>query len=297
MARQTFRRAGARLAGLMGGSRSAGPASLALAAALALGPVLMTARPAGAASPAPAGLAAPVTQAEGTNGYRVVDRIAAVVNGEVITLGQLERRLRLQDAPTILIGGPCPLDAEGEAQNEEEGAAAAQEEAGLQGPAGAGDPATSDETRRRVLQQLIDRLLVLQHVRRFPQPEVTAERVDEEMASLVACFGSPREFQEVLDRWGQTRAAVRRDLEQQLMVRSYLQGRFGAIVEIGDDEIRTFYEETLVPEMEQRGAEVPALEAVEPRIRQILEQQEINRRQEQWIADLRARAEITVYVW
>lgn len=205
---------------------------------------------------------------------RVVDRIAAVVNGEVITLGQLERALRLESAPRILTGGPCRPEQEDST------------------PGGSGD-----DRLQRVLQELIDRLLVLQHVRRFPQPEITPQRVDEEMEALVACFGSPEAFREELERSGQTRASVRRDLEQQLMVVSYVQGRFGSIVEISDAEIRAYHEETLVPEMERRGEPAPALETVVPRIRQILEQQEINRRQEQWIADLRARAEITVYVW
>lgn len=237
-------------------------------------------------------------------GPRVVDRVAAVVNGEVVTLGQLERQLRLQQAPEILTGGTCRSPARDTVLPGDEEPTSSRQ-LGLQAPETSDSEANSqasaspsaDTRRLRVLESLVDRLLVLQHVRRFPQPGVTAERVDEEMATLVGCFASPEAFQQELDRWGLSRGGVRRDVEEQLMVAAYVQGRFGSIVDIDDDEIRAYYQETLVPEMDRRRAAVPQLETVAPRIRQILEQQEINERQEAWIDDLRARAEISLYVW
>jgi len=282
----------------MGATRPPGPGhALVARLGLAAGLTLLWVSPALGVTPA-------------QDGPRVVDRIVAVVNGEVITMGQLERRVLLQDAPAILTGGTCQADLAGDASAlsaGEPGGSGSPPPGAAGGPTGPGAATTPEPTgtpvaspdgnRREVLQQLIDRLLVLQHVRRFPQPGVTPERVNEEMETLVACFESPAAFEAELERWGRSRTAVRRDLEQQLMVNSYVQGRFGSIVEISDGEIRTYYRETLVPEMARRNAPVPELEAVAPRIRQILEQQEINRRQEQWIDGLRARAEITVYIW
>jgi hypothetical protein len=49
--------------------------------------------------------------------------------------------------------------------------------------------------------------------------------------------------------------------------------------------------------MERQGAELPPLETVRADISAVLLETEVNRRVDEWIADLRRRADVVVYAW
>lgn len=209
-------------------------------------------------------LAAPPAAAQAP---QLVDRIVAVVNGEVITLGQLNRTVRLtQDDPgdaTAL----CTV-------------------------------AGSDAAEAQVLECMIDDLLMFQHVRRFPQFDVLPEDIDAAYQQRVELFESREAFEEDLRRQQKTSAEVRYDLERQALIANYIDLRYRNVVDIAESEIRRFYEEDLRAEMERQGEQMPLFEAVDDElIKPLLAVLEVNRRVEGWIADLRRRAEIVTYLW
>ena len=200
-----------------------------------------------------------------------IDRIAAIVNGEVITLGEARRAMALQSGERLSsLGLACGEPIAGEA-----------------------DGAADGTAERAILECLIDATLGFQEVRRFPQLGVTVTDVDETYRRLAAEYVSRQAFEAELSRWGLTPAGVREDLERQLLVAAYVETRFRSFTDISEQATRDYYEDVLVPDMLERGISPPALEAVRDEfILPILREIEVNRRLRAWVTDLRRRARI-----
>lgn len=118
----------------------------------------------------------------------VIDRVLAVVSGDVITLSDVRAALALG---RVQVGT-------------------------------AADPA------RVVLSQLVDRALLLAEVNRFAPPEPSPLAIDAALESVVARFTSPEVFDATLERLGVDRAFVRDLLREDLRIRAYLDQRFTA---------------------------------------------------------------------
>jgi len=116
----------------------------------------------------------------------VIDRVLAVVAGQLIMMSDVTaaRELRL-----------VPLE-------------------------GIGDPVGS------VLSKLIDRELMLAEVDRYAPPEPTADAVDREVASVRARFPSAEAFEATLARSGFDDAHLRQTLRENLRILAYLDQRF-----------------------------------------------------------------------
>jgi hypothetical protein len=117
-----------------------------------------------------------------------IDRVLAVVAGQIITLSEVTaaRDLRLETAD------------------------------------GAADPI------RALLSKLIDRELILAEVERYAPAEPTPDAVEREMARVRARFASPQELGEALARSGIDDSYLRETLRQNLRIRAYLEQRFAA---------------------------------------------------------------------
>ena len=76
-----------------------------------------------------------------------------------------------------------------------------------------------------------------------------------------------------------------------------METRFREFVDISQERITEYYEDTLAAEMLRLGEPLPALESVADLITAILREEEVNRRVEEWIVELRDRAEILTYLW
>ena len=118
----------------------------------------------------------------------IIDRVLAVVNGDLITLSDVT----------------------------------AARDLGLVAPGNAADPV------RAVLSQLIDRALELDEVDRYAPPEPSAETVDVEAQAVRARFPSQAAFEAALARSGLDTAHLREILRENLRVRAYLDQRFVA---------------------------------------------------------------------
>ncbi len=213
---------------------------------------------------------------------QLIDRIVAVVDGEVITLAQLRRATRLSstDLGTLALCGDVTAS-----------------DGGNEDPA-ASTPASGDGAReRRVLDCMIDNMLVDRYVRRFPQFSAFGAEVDGEFVDLAAQFSSTQAFEEELERQGMTATEVRYDLGRRHLILNYIDARYRSTVDIREEDSRRYYEEILRPEMERVGEPLPEFEDIERLIRPILIENEVNRRVGDWLADLRRRADIVVYLW
>jgi hypothetical protein len=118
----------------------------------------------------------------------VIDRVLAVVAGQLITLTDVKAAIDLR----------------------------------LQATDGAADPV------RAVLTKLIDRELVLAEVERYAPSEPTAESVDREVERVRARFESQEALEAALARSGIDDKHLRETLRQDLRIRAYLDQRFTA---------------------------------------------------------------------
>jgi hypothetical protein len=118
----------------------------------------------------------------------VIDRVLAVVGGQLITLSDVTAARDLRLVP----------------------------------PEAAGDQI------RVVLSKLIDRELVLAEVERYAPPEPTSESVDAEVRRVRMRFESADAFEAALTRSGIDEKHLRETLRQDLRIRAYLDQRFSA---------------------------------------------------------------------
>ena len=121
----------------------------------------------------------------------VIDRVLAVVAGQLITLSDVT----------------------------------AARDLGLESADGAADPV------RAILTRLIDRELMLAEVDRYGPPEPSAEAVDREVERVRARFPSPEAFNAALVRSGIDEKHLRETLRQNLRMVAYLDQRFTAALD------------------------------------------------------------------
>ncbi len=162
----------------------------------------------------------------------IIDKVIAVLPGQIITLSDLEAALDL----------------------------------GLVEP-----PAGTDRISGG-LTVLVDRILMLNEVRRVVPPEPTAAAIDARVASIRQRFASPAELTRVLAARGVDETVLRIYAADDLRLASYLDERFSGASQPTDDEIR------------QAG------EAARPKLVAERRQALVGA----WIADLRRRADVTV---
>jgi hypothetical protein len=128
----------------------------------------------------------------------IIDRILAVVAGQIITKSDVDAARALG----LLDMRP------GEAQDE-----------------------------KAALEALIDRVLMLNEVRRVVPQEPTEAAIDARVAAVRSRFSSPTGFQQVLAASGIDEAVVRIYAEDDLSLAAYLDERFSAAAQPTDQEV------------------------------------------------------------
>jgi hypothetical protein len=187
----------------------------------------------------------------------IVDRIVAVVDRDVITLSEAERALKLG----ILKGGTEPLSL------------------------------------AEAVDRLVELRLVEREVERYPAPAIGREKIGAALAAVRSTFDSEESFARALAQAEMSQSELEAELRSQLAVNDYLERRFRLVIQVGEAEIRRYYQEELLPELGRMGQPEPPLEAVSDAIRRILEERQFNSQVAAWIDQLKARANVRRYVW
>ncbi|MBI5694549.1 MAG: SurA N-terminal domain-containing protein [Nitrospirae bacterium] len=138
----------------------------------------------------------------------VIDRVAAVVNGHVITESEVVR--------------------------------AAETEALRRGLAG-------DDAHKALMDEalgsLIDRTLLLDEARRFNIVQITDEEVEDAFGQVRARFGSEDEFIEALGHEEITVEELKADLRDQLLAFAYVDKRVKFFIRVSVDDQKKYYEQ------------------------------------------------------
>jgi hypothetical protein len=196
----------------------------------------------------------------------VLDRVVAVVNNHAILASDLDDEIRLS-----------VLD-----------------------PGGGG---LGVLTRERALDQIISRTLIQQQIRDEDMQSVdpSAAEVDARLAEIrkeiPACVrqncASDDGWKAFLATHALTPERVLSYLRYRIEILRFVEQRFRQGIQIPQQDIETYYHETLLPQY-AKGEAIPPLDQVAPRIQEILLQQRVNALFDGWLENLRKQGEIEV---
>jgi hypothetical protein len=134
-------------------------------------------------------------------------------------------------------------------------------------------------TRAQALEASIDERLMHEEAMRLPQVAVSDAKVEQALQALV-------ELQPDLES-RVPRAELERLIRRQAAILQYVEFRFRPQVRIREEELRAAWNE------DYRGQpEGPPFEKAAPALRARLERRALDQRVEEWVRDLRSRAEI-----
>ena len=188
----------------------------------------------------------------------VVDRIAAVVDRQVITVSEINQMLLVRFF--------------------------------------ARQASTSeDDYRRDVLESLIAQALRFRDVERFGAEDVPKDSIEARVQEITKRFASPAAFDDAVRQAELSQDELRALVKRQLQVEQYIQERFAPLIFVSNDEIETYYRGPWSQQRRQRGMAIPPLNDVREEIRALLKSSRLQQEIDKWTTQLRARANVDVY--
>ena len=188
-----------------------------------------------------------------------IDRIAAVVDRQVLTVSEVTQMVELRFFPRTA--------------------------------------KSDDDYRREVLDALIAQALRYRDVERFGAADIPKDSIEARLREIEARFASPAEFAAAMQRAELTEDEVRALVKRQLQVEAYIQERFAPLIFVSNEEIASYYSGTWSAQRRQRGLPIPPLNDVREEIRALLRSDRLQSEVERWTTQLRARANVDIYAW
>jgi hypothetical protein len=189
-----------------------------------------------------------------------IDRIAAVVDRQVLTVSEVSQMVQLRFFSRIA-------------------------------------STSDDDYRHDVLESLIAQALRYRDVERFGAADIPKDSIEARLREIAARFASPAEFAAATQHAELTEEEVRALVKRQLQVEAYIQERFAPLIFVSNEEIVGYYNGPWSAQRRLRGLAVPALNDVREEIRALLRSDRLQSEVERWTAQLRARANVDVYAW
>lgn len=188
-----------------------------------------------------------------------IDRIAAVVDRQVITVSEVGQMVALRFFPRT----------------------------------GTSD----DEYRHEVLESLIAHALRYRDVERFGAADIPKDSIEARLREIAARFAAPADFNAAAQRAELKPDEVRGLVKRQLQVEAYIQERFAPLIFVSNEEIAGYYSGPWSAQRRLRGLPIPPLNDVREEIRALLRSDRLQSEVERWTTQLRARANVDVYAW
>lgn len=159
------------------------------------------------------------------------------------------------------------------------------------------------ETPKNALQRLVSRALIQQqiHIEETQAVEPTPEQIAARLATirkeLPACVRAncvtDAGWTTFLAAHSLTQQRVEKYLRNRLTILHFIELRFRQGISISRQEIEAYYRDTLLPQY-SAGQPAPPLDQVEPRIQEILLQQQVNALFSDWLDNLRKQGDVEV---
>ncbi|MGA7156760.1 MAG: peptidylprolyl isomerase, partial [Acidobacteriaceae bacterium] len=195
----------------------------------------------------------------------MVDRVVAIVNGELILDSDVNRERRFAALlPYGEASGPYSRDA--------------------------------------AIERLINRDLILQQLQLQPGTEITQEAASRDLDALRKSIPTCKEYhcetQEGWDKFLATEGFTDESLtslwRMRMEVLAFIELRFRMGIKIPQADIQEYYEKTLVPQYSALQVTPPPVSSISSRIQQVLLQQRVSKLLDDWLDSLRAQGNVVV---
>ena len=194
-----------------------------------------------------------------------IDRIIAIVNGQIILQSDLDEEVRFAKLQPYRLG-------------------------------------TGKTLREQAMSRIIDRTLILQQQQGMGQAPITDAEVDAAIVDLrkdlPSCAHASCETDEGWTKFlagvGFTPEEVRERWRLRLEVLRFIEQRFRAGIRISEAQIEEFYKNTMLPQYAQQKVQPPPLEAISARIEQVLLEQQVSVLLDQWLKTLREQGSVRI---
>lgn len=162
------------------------------------------------------------------------------------------------------------------------------------------DSPTSEDLRR-AMETVIDQRIFALEAERLPRNPPTDAEVREKVAQTVSYFRSPFEFENRLKAVGFSSISdetFERMIARRLAIDKYADFRFRSFVVITADEVTRYYRDVYTPEFRRRspGLLLPTLEERSAEIREILIEDRVAERIEEFLEDAKRRIQVEVLI-
>jgi len=149
--------------------------------------------------------------------------------------------------------------------------------------------------RKTALDHLIDQELLREQMRSSGFPHASSEEVQntiQEIRKRYATAESEAQWQAALQRYGLTESELKKRVTLQVDLMGLVDARLRPNVIIDSKSIESYYNQELLPQLRQSGAEQVPLAEVTPKIKELLTQQKMNQMLVAWLQDLRSGSRI-----
>jgi parvulin-like peptidyl-prolyl isomerase len=188
-----------------------------------------------------------------------IDRVAAVVDRQVMTVSEVTQMVEIRFFPRVA--------------------------------------ASEDEHRRDVLEALITQMLRHRDVERFGAQDISRDAIDAKLLEIQSRFASEDEFLDAVARAELTLDEVRVLIRRQLHVEADIQERFAIRVFVSADDILEYYRGPWTEQRRERGLRIPPLEQVQDEVRLAVRSARLQDQIVRWTTQLRAKANVDIYAW
>ena len=163
----------------------------------------------------------------------------------------------------------------------------------------------SDNTDQRAAEHLITRTLILQQMKEqdLTPPAITDAALDKSIAELKRQLpgcrgrcGTEAGWAGFLAQRGLTPDAVRARWRQRLLITDFLNTRFRMGQKAPEKDVQAYYDTNLAPQFRAKHETPPSLKSLQPRIEEILLQQQVTKQINDWEATLRQEGSVQILV-
>ncbi len=218
------------------------------------------------AGPSPAALAQAATTVGPQQQGEVVDRVVAVVNQAPILDSDLDEERRFANFRTTV------------------------------------EP-NETFSRKRALERLIDRALILQQAKLQALQPISDAEVDAQIALLrkqiPACKAefhceTDAGWKRYLDTQGFSPEELKQRWRERMEVLQFIDLRFRGGIRIPQEDVKAYYDKILLPEYKRLKVAPPEVKAVAKQIREVLLQEQVSSLMDDWLKSLRAQGSVRI---
>ena len=190
----------------------------------------------------------------------VIDRIVATVNGHIILLSDWEDSLRYE-----AFSGGRPLDR------------------------------MTAEDRKAALDRLIDQELLREQLPAADSPHASPEEVAQRVAEIRKQYAEAETelgWRALLDNYRLSEETLKSHVAMELDLMRLVDARLRPSVTVDSKSIESYYNQELLPQLRQSGAQSVPLAEVTAKIKELLTQKKISQLLTAWLQNLRAGSQI-----